>query len=226
MKKRAAVLAALWVGAISSAFAQSGGDGALFERMRVEGMEHSQVDAMFEMLTTEIGPRLTASPAHKRAAEWARDELKTFGLSDSRLEPWKFGRGWTAERVTVEMIAPRYMPVIAYADGWSAATSSELTGAPVLAGGKSPEQLEAMKASLKGAIVFTQPLFSNFVRKDRPNPADPSYAANSAAYATSVGNAVRPASSAGETPVQRASTARPALVCCSSRASASTAPCS
>ena len=64
-------------------YAQSGGDAALFERIRVEGMEHSQADALFDTLTVDIGPRLTASPAHKRAAEWATDRLTAFGLSNA-----------------------------------------------------------------------------------------------------------------------------------------------
>jgi len=174
-------LAAVVSVAVAVPFAQSGSDAALFDRIRVEGMEHSQVDAMFDTLTVDIGPRLTASPAHKRAAEWAREKLESFGLSNPRLEPWKFGRGWEAQRVVVEMIEPRYMPIIAYADGWSESTAGELVGAPVLAGDKSPEQIDAMKSTLKGAIVFTQPMFDNFVRKDRPNPSDPNYSPNSAA---------------------------------------------
>jgi carboxypeptidase Q len=40
---------------------------------------------------------------------------------------------------------------------------------------------------LKGAVVMTDLVMTNFVRKDRPNPSDPSYEANSASYATSVG---------------------------------------
>lgn len=190
--------------AVAILSAQSTNDTALFERIRAEGMERSQVEAMFGTLTVDIGPRLTASPAHRRAAEWAKDSLTKMGLSNARLEPWRFGRGWEANRVVVEMIEPRYLPIIAYADGWSASTAGELVGAPVLAGDKSPEQLEAMKASLKGAIVLTAPMFDNFVRKDRPNPSDPTYQANGAAYATSVGRPAAQARPQGETPAQRA----------------------
>src|SRR5262249_14394202 len=63
--------------------------------------------------------------------------------------------------------------------------------APVFLGSKTPEEVDAMTAQLKGAIVMSQPMLSNFVRKDRPNPSDESYQPNSAAYATSVGNAGR-----------------------------------
>ena len=204
MNLRPAVLAVFVASSVSLAIAQSGGDAALFERVRTEGMEHSQAAALFDTLTVDIGPRLTASPAHKRAAEWAKARLTDFGLSNAHLEPWQFGRGWEAQRVVVEMIEPRYLPIIAYADGWSPSTAGELSGAPVFAGDKTPEQLETMKSSLKGAIILTQPLFDNFVRKDRPNPSDASYQANSAAYATSVSRPATPARPQGETAAQRA----------------------
>ena len=101
-------------------FAQPASERDTLARIRTEGLEHSQVGAVFDMLTINIGPRLTASPAHKRAAEWARDRLTSYGLANARLEPWKFGRGWTLEKLTIEMIEPRYLPLIGYADGWSA----------------------------------------------------------------------------------------------------------
>src|SRR5262245_6259206 len=95
--------------------AQSAGDQATFAKIRAEGMERSQAAPVFEYLTIDIGPRLTASPAHKRAAEWVRDRLTSYGLANVHLEPWQFGRGWTLERLTVEMVEPRYLPLIGYA---------------------------------------------------------------------------------------------------------------
>ena len=164
---------------------QSQTDRDVIAKIRAEGLEHSQVAPVFDMLTVNIGPRLTASPAHKRAAEWARDRLASYGLENARLEPWKFGRGWTLEKLTVEMVEPRYLPLIGYADGWSAATSGEIVAAPVFIGGKTPEAVDALRPQLKGAIVMTQPMMANFVRKDRPQPSDPDYVPGSAAYATS-----------------------------------------
>src|SRR6202790_2753199 len=149
----------------------SGQDSGALERIRVEAMEHSQAAPVFEMLTVNIGPRLTASPAHKRAAEYARDRLASYGLDNARLEPWHFGRGWTLEKLTVEMTEPRYLPLIGYADGWSAATAGEIAAAPVFLGGKSPEEIDGLRGQLKGAIVLSEPIITNFVRKDRPQPS-------------------------------------------------------
>jgi carboxypeptidase Q len=193
-------IGALALGVVVSA--QSGGDLQMLAKIRAEGLQHSQVAPVFETLTVDIGPRLTASPAHKRAAEFMRDRLTADGLSNVHLEPWSFGRGWTLEKLTVEMVEPRYLPLIGYADGWSASTPAEIVAAPVMAAGKTPEEIGAMRDRLKGAIVMTQPIMTAFVRKDRPQPTDPGYAPNSAAYATSVGQ--RPPRAGQETPQQRA----------------------
>jgi carboxypeptidase Q len=156
-------------------------------KIKTEAMEHSQVASVFEMLTVNIGPRLTASPAHKRAAEYARDILTSYGLVNARLEPWHFGRGWTLEKLTLEMTEPRYLPLIGYADGWSPSTLGEIEAAPLWIAGKTTEQLPPMK----NAIVMTDPMMTSFIRKDRPNPSDPDYQPMSAAYATSVGGGGR-----------------------------------
>jgi hypothetical protein len=177
-------------------------DVQMLAKIRAEATEHSQAEPVFDMFTINIGPRLTASPAHKRAAEYARERLAQYGLSNARMEPWHFGRGWTLEKLTVEMVEPRYLPLIGYADGWSASTSGEISAAPVWIGGKTPEQVEAMRAGLKGAIVMTDPIMTNFVRTDRPQPDDPNYVPMSAAYATSVGRG-RGGRGNGPTPAQR-----------------------
>src|SRR5207247_1120530 len=127
--------------AIATIGAQS--DRDVVAKIRAEGIERSQVAPVFEYLTTDIGPRLTASPAHKRAAEWTRDRLASYGLANVHLEPWRFGRGWTLEKLTLEMIEPRYLPLIGYADGWSAPTSGEIVAAPVVVAGKAPEDIGA-----------------------------------------------------------------------------------
>jgi carboxypeptidase Q len=180
----------LLLGGLASAQTGSPLDRASLAKLRHEAFENSQTAPVFEMLTVTIGPRLTASPAHKRAAEFARDQLAAYGLQNARLEPWKFGRGWSLEKLTLEMVEPRYFPLLGYADAWSNATQGEIAGAPVLVAGKTPEEIAALGPKLKGAIVLTQPVETNFVRSDRPQPSDPGYVPESVAYATN--STVRP----------------------------------
>jgi carboxypeptidase Q len=174
----------IWLCSWGLAFGQAPADRELLNRIRAEAMQHSQAAPVFDEFTVTIGPRLTASPAHKRAAEFARDWLTSHGLENVHMEPFHFGRGWALEHLTIEMIEPRYFPLVGYADAWSPSTSGEIAAAPVWIGGKSPEEVAAMGAQLKGAIVMTDPVMTNFVRKDRPQPSDPDYVPESAAYAT------------------------------------------
>ena len=145
-------------------------DAAVFEQIRREGLERSQVMRAFDHLVTVIGPRLSGTPEYKAAADWSRDAMTKWGLSGARLEPFEFGRGWVLDRQVLEMIEPRYMPLVGYAEAWSASTAGELVGAPIMAGGRTPEEIAGMKDALAGAIVLTQPVQAAFVRADRKQP--------------------------------------------------------
>ena len=147
-------------------------DAAVNAKIRDEGLNRSQVQAVFSQFVDVIGPRLTASPDHKRAAEFARGELARWGLTGARLEPFEFGRGWVLEKFTLEMVEPRYMPLIGYPEAWSPATQGEIVTPVVSLAGKSPDAVAGMQASLKGAAVMTQPVVANFIRTDRPQPSE------------------------------------------------------
>lgn len=140
-----------------------------FDRIRAEGTDRSQIEAVFATLTDDIGPRLTASPAFKRAVEWSRDRMQAIGLTDAHAESWPFGRGWVLDGLTIEMTTPRFAPLIGYAEAWSPSTNGDVTGTPIMIGGKSPAEVAAMRDRLKGAIVLLQPE-AVFITEDRPQP--------------------------------------------------------
>ncbi len=171
MKRHALAVASVTLVLLTaSAAAQREGDTALLQKIRTEGMDRSQVLAAFDQFVTVIGPRLTGSPEYKAAADWARERLASWGLANAKLESWEFGRGWALDRLLVEIVEPRYMPVIAYAEGWSASTRGELIAAPIFIGTKSVQEVAAIKDTLAGAIVLSQPLVTTFVREDRIQP--------------------------------------------------------
>jgi hypothetical protein len=55
-------------------------DEEIIARIRKEGMEHSQILKTMHMFTDVYGPRLTGSPNHKHAAEWALKQMTEWGL--------------------------------------------------------------------------------------------------------------------------------------------------
>src|SRR5438128_12202327 len=91
------------------------------ERIKDEGMSRSQVMQILSYLSDVIGPRLTGSPNLKRANEWTRDKLASWGLVNAHLESWgPFGRGWALKRFSAQVIEPQDIPLIGYPPTWSA----------------------------------------------------------------------------------------------------------
>src|SRR3989475_6004373 len=87
--------------------AQTSADKDLLERIRKEEANNSQIMKTEHMLTDVYGPRLTGSPNHKHAAEWAIKQMTAWGFSNAHLEAWDFGHvGWLNERFTGHIISP------------------------------------------------------------------------------------------------------------------------
>jgi hypothetical protein len=123
------------------------------------------------MIANVIGPRLTGSPAHKQAADWVRSRLAEWGMSSARLEPFAFGRGWTLEKLTLEMTAPRYFPLTGYPEAWMPSTKGLISGTPIYLGEKTQAEIEAMGDQLKGAIILSQRPQTSFITQDRVQPS-------------------------------------------------------
>jgi hypothetical protein len=166
---RYAILIAATLGILPAA-AQEPLDLAMVGRIKQEGLQRSRAQEIYFTLTDQIGARLTASPAYTQAARWAQGRFTEFGLSNVRLEPFAFPRGWSLEKISVEMTSPRYMPLIAYADAWTPSLDRAVIGRVVYVGDKSATEVEAMAAQLRGAIVLTHLPQTQFIDTDRPQP--------------------------------------------------------
>jgi carboxypeptidase Q len=128
------------------------------QRIKDEGMNHSQVMQTLSYLSDVIGPRLTASPGMKRANEWTRDQLTKWGLQNAHLEAWgPFGRGWSLKRFSAQVTEPTAFPVIAYPKAWSPEIAP-LTADVVYVDAKTEADLEKYKGKLSGKIVLTSPM--------------------------------------------------------------------
>ncbi len=127
-------------------------------RIRYEGFHNSQVMDLASGLMDSIGERLTGSPNMKRANEWTRDKLTEMGLTNSHLEPWgPFGRGWANQYISVRMISPDLVPLIAYSKAWTPGTNGVITGKCIRANIEDKKDFEKYRGKLAGMIVVFGP---------------------------------------------------------------------
>ena len=127
----------------------------IIERIKDEGLKRSEVMRTLSHLSDVIGPRLTGSPALRRANEWTRDKLTAWGLSNAHLEPWgPFGRGWTLKRFSAEAVEPLAFPLQAFPRAWSPGLDAPLTADLLVVEAKNEEDLQKYKGQLRGKIVL------------------------------------------------------------------------
>jgi hypothetical protein len=102
------------------------------------------------------GARLTNSPGIKNAAEWVRKKLIEYELVNVKLEPWTnpFGRGWSNERMSAQVVSSPAFPVIAYPKAWTPGTNGPVSGEIVMAIVNTQADVEKFRGKLRGKYVF------------------------------------------------------------------------
>jgi carboxypeptidase Q len=114
--------------------AQERVDLGIVDKIKSEAFDRSKVMEQLYYLTDANGPRLTGSPEFERAAKWAMDRLKEYGVQNVHSEKWgPFGRSWSLQQSSVELIEPGYAAITAVPLAWSASTNGPVTGELVLA---------------------------------------------------------------------------------------------
>src|SRR6202171_1635103 len=136
--------------------AQSAADKDLLERIRKEEASNSQIMKTMHMLTDVYGPRLTGSPNHKHAAEWAIKQMTEWGLKNAHLEAWDFSHpGWLNERLTAHMVSPIKDVLTCEVLAWTPSTRGPVrakTYQLILPDRPSQEQLSAFLEKEKGKV--------------------------------------------------------------------------
>jgi hypothetical protein len=131
----------------------------IIEKIKDEGTNRSQVMPTMSYLTDVIGGRLTGSPAMKRANEWTRDKMKSWGMQNAQIEAWgEFGRGWSLQKFSAQITSPQTFPLIAYPKAWSPSTKGEITAEIVLLEAQTESDLEKYRGKLRGKIVLVSNL--------------------------------------------------------------------
>lgn len=143
--------------------AQEAVNDAVIAQIKTEGFQHSAVMDTLSWMSDVYGPRLTASPGLRKAAEWARDQLARWGLEGAALASYDpIGRGWELQHFNTEMTEPQLMRITGYPKAWSPATASPVAGTPIIVEVKNKQDFEKYRGTLRGAIVMN----------GRPEPVD------------------------------------------------------
>lgn len=101
------------------------------QQIREEIFTNTELMDNASWLTDVFGPRVAKSPGYKAAAEWAVEKFKEYGISNSYLEPYEFGIGYVNEYISVHMMKPQYMSLLAYPATWSQGTNGKVQGPAV-----------------------------------------------------------------------------------------------
>jgi hypothetical protein len=128
------------------------------KRLKDEIAAHGRQVAYVEMLSDDIGSRLTGSPGQEKAEKAVVDLLRQLGLTNVRLEPYRMNVRWTRGTVSAQLVTPyaRNLAVASYT--WTPGTPGNGVQGPVVdAGTGKPEDVAAVKSRMKGAIVLVAP---------------------------------------------------------------------
>ena len=125
------------------------------QRIKDEGLQRSQVMTIVWNLTEVHGPRLTNSPAIRAASAWARGQLTGWGVANVKEEVWgPFGRGWTNEKFTANVVAPQPFPLIAFPRAWTPGTDGTVTAEVVDAPIRTEQDMTSWSGKLRGKVVM------------------------------------------------------------------------
>ncbi len=133
-------------------------DTAMIDKIKEEGLQRSKVMETISYITDVHGPRLTGSPLTRKAGEWTKGKLTEWGLENANLESWgPFGRGWTLEACSANMVEPHFSQLIAYPKAWTPSTPKTVRGEPIYLDARTKEDLEKYRGKLGRAIVLISP---------------------------------------------------------------------
>jgi hypothetical protein len=131
-------------------------------------MENSQIMRTLHFFSDVHGPRLTGSPNHKAAADWAVKQMTAWGFDNAHLEPWDFGHpGWINERASGFITAPVQDSLVFEVLAWTPSTNGAVKGQAfqmILPQRPTQEELTAYFNSVKANIA------GNMILMGKPAP--------------------------------------------------------
>jgi carboxypeptidase Q len=122
-----------------------------------ESRLRSKVAGDFRHLTDVIGPRLSGSPAMRRANDWTAARFREYGADSVALEPWPFGVSWTRGPLTVRLVAPYERRIEGASWAWAPGTNGPVAGDVVFMDATTrPDFDRRFAGKLRGAWVMLE----------------------------------------------------------------------
>jgi carboxypeptidase Q len=124
-----------------------------------QALNRSEVMQNLEYLTDNIGPRLSTTPAMRKANDWTASRFQAYGLK-AQLEPYAFGIPWERGSASLRLTAPFTREVTAHSWAWTEGTGGKaLAGRVVLTDLSTPESLAVYRDKVRGAWVLPRAPF-------------------------------------------------------------------
>ncbi|MGB7280656.1 MAG: hypothetical protein WBE13_00235, partial [Candidatus Acidiferrum sp.] len=120
--------------------AQSPGLSGVYAQIRAEETNNSKIMWIIHEIADVHGPRLTGTPNLKAADDWAIENMNSWGLSNTHLEPWTFQPpsaaapvpGWENMELSADAVAPFHGPLMVEPLAWTPSTNGVVTAQVVM----------------------------------------------------------------------------------------------
>lgn len=155
--KRPAVMIAALLLMLSATAQEQAGDKVdldILAQIKQEAFQNSQVMENLYHISEVYGPRVTNSPNHRAAAEWAMQQMKAWGLKNVHLETFPFGYGWQIKKFYGALETPSYAALTGIPLAWTPGTNGQITADAMWAPIHSKEDFAKYRGKLKGKIVL------------------------------------------------------------------------
>lgn len=126
-------------------------------RLIGEVSANGQQMSWLQMLSDEIGSRLTGSPGCRRAEELMEAEMKRIGLANVRREPYTIPVSWERGSAQASLVSHGNRPLTVASYTWTPGTDGAIEGNVVEVGEGKPEDVARVKDRLRGAVALATP---------------------------------------------------------------------
>jgi len=123
--------------------------------LKNEALNNSKTLDNLSVFCAVNGPRLMWSPQYKKSAEWIKNKLSEWGITNTYFEDInRSGKSWELKKFYAVMTDPYAIPIVGNPKEWTPGTNGKIKSELIQFKAKTPEDFEKYKGKLKGKIVL------------------------------------------------------------------------